>query len=656
MTDIKRNVEIIFSGKDDLSKNIKNISLAMSGLAAAGLAYAFSESVKLESALIDLAKVMGDQPAELEAAKKAAFDLAMTYGVSAENALESMANFKQAGFTAQEAMQLTKDALDLVIAGDLEAAEASEILVSTLKGFGAPASDAARLIDILNEVSNNYATSVTELGAGMARLSPIASQMGFSFEETAGILTPVIEVFRSGDEAAVALKTGLLKLIDDSKPVQDALRKIGVSQRDANGDLRSGKDILYDVSKAFEAASDADKLFLTQQLVGINQAPKMVTVFSDLAKVTDITASAMGAAGSAAKEVNLRLASTEVTLKAAKEGVSILAAAFGDHFRENVNVGLKSVIEFEREMLEMIQSGHMDAAVNIAIGSVKMGVNALQTAFDSFVLLLAEGVRKIAGFAEGIADIVPGLGGVSEKLDGFNEGLDEFIANVKENQARNFGEMVDGWDVAFGNLGDTVDGLPKDKVIDVKADTTQAVEGVQGVGEEIDKKLPKDLSVPVAVHVDQESVKNSQEYLIKQMEAQHDLLSQSIKYRAEVDMAQIEASTKVFEASIDSVNTGLTSTAELIQTAMEGLDSTNFTTRWEARKLLEQEMEMRREEFALQKQLIEAKIRALESGEFGKIEVDSTGLEPALEMVMWHILEKVQVRATEEAASFLLGI
>jgi hypothetical protein len=38
------------------------------------------------------------------------------------------------------------------------------------------------------------------------------------------------------------------------------------------------------------------------------------------------------------------------------------------------------------------------------------------------------------------------------------------------------------------------------------------------------------------------------------------------------------------------------------------------------------------------------------------IKIDSAGLEPALEMVMWHILEKVQIRANEEASEFLIGL
>ena len=53
--------------------------------------------------------------------------------------------------------------------------------------------------------------------------------------------------------------------------------------------------------------------------------------------------------------------------------------------------------------------------------------------------------------------------------------------------------------------------------------------------------------------------------------------------------------------------------------------------------------------------LLEAKRLAIESGE-GLINIDSTGLEPALEMIMWEIMAKVQLKANEDGAAFLLGV
>ena len=284
------SVRDITSPFASMAEGVLKVDAALTALAVGGLAYAFKASTALKTATLELLMVVGYEIDQLDVAKQNAISLSDAYGESATSVLDSTANFRQAGFTVSDSMQLAKDAMDLVIAGSVDASSASEILIAALKGFKAPASEASHLIDILNEVSNNYATDVEQLAVGMSKLSPIAETMGFSMEETAGVLTPIIEIFRSGNEAATALKTGLLKLVDDAKPVRDALDSIGVSQHDANGNLRSGKDILEDVSNAFKGLDDSQKLFVAQQLVGIEQAGRMVTVFDNLAKTSILPA------------------------------------------------------------------------------------------------------------------------------------------------------------------------------------------------------------------------------------------------------------------------------------------------------------------------------------------------------------------------------
>jgi hypothetical protein len=77
---------------------------------------------------------------------------------------------------------------------------------------------------------------------------------------------------------------------------------------------------------------------------------------------------------------------------------------------------------------------------------------------------------------------------------------------------------------------------------------------------------------------------------------------------------------------------------------------------------IDDDMKKKQEDFDLQKKLIDQQLEllatkqnAMNSGD-GLIKIDSTGLEPALEEIMWQILEKVQIRAAEEAAEFLLGL
>ena len=388
MADLERTVEIIFKSIDQTGQGLSSVSgklnefessvsrvtgplanlagnvlkteAAVLSLAAAYGGYAVSQAAKFETAQIDLNKVLGEGDEPIESFTKTVLELSEQYGVASTSILQGIANFKQAGFTAAESAKLQKDALDLVIAGDLEAARASEILVSSLKGFGAGAGDATRFIEALNNVSNKYATDLGELATGMGRISPVAKQMGFTFEETTGLITPVIEVFRSGPEAANALRTGLLKLIDDAKPVREALHDIGVSQFDANKQMRSGKDIFFDVAEAFKTLDENQKLVTTSQLVGVEQASKMVTVFDNLGKVQGITAEAMRETGSVTKEVELRLASAEKQVDIFKTTFNNLAGAVGGELLDNFKGLAGGASEINKSFAEVVRDGGLE--------------------------------------------------------------------------------------------------------------------------------------------------------------------------------------------------------------------------------------------------------------------------------------------------------
>jgi len=409
MADLEKTIEIIFYGDDRIGNTITGISgqldslgsraasatqpladlaesaiqleAALAALVVGGLVIAFNASSNFEAASIELQKVIGDEIALLGEAESSALALSNQYGQSAAGILGSTANFRQAGFTVAESMELTRDSMDLVIAGGLEAGQASEYLISILRGFRAPATDARVALDIMNSVSNSYATNIEELAIGMADLSPIARTMGFSMAETAGILTPVIEIFRSGSEASTALRTGLLRLVDDNPTILRALESIGVSQRDSTGALRSGRDILLDVSTAFQTLEPNQRLFVAQQLVGINQAARMVEVFTNLNRSTEITQAALNSAGSAAEEVAVRLRAAEVAVDRFRVGFTNLGIAVGDEFREAAVEAIGGATEIEIALQQLVDSGTFEPVFQaIRNFSTGLGVDLRQIA------------------------------------------------------------------------------------------------------------------------------------------------------------------------------------------------------------------------------------------------------------------------------------
>jgi TP901 family phage tail tape measure protein len=473
-TNVSRKVAIIFEGDDRVSNVINGVSgnldafsskisgvtqplanladqillleAAFGVLAGGAFALALKQSYEFETALVSMEKILGDQAYLIGEVKEEVLELSNRFGIAAVTVQEGTTNWKKAGFTVEETTGLMEESVNLMIAAaesELGLAEASEFMIAIMKGFKSEASDAGRIVDILNKVSNEYAVSVTQLGIGMSKLSPIAKQMGFSYEETAAILTPVIEVFRSGDEAATSMRTGLLKLVDDAAPVQAALRSLGVEQRDTNGHLKSGKEILFEVSKAFETAEETEKLFLAQQLVGQRQAAKMVLAFNDLNYIMEIHDVALNSTGSRLEEVKIRMQTFEKQLDRLKIGFQNLGIAVGDEFRLAAQGAVEGATEIEMALQGLVKEGAFDELFSYLrdLGD-RLGVF-----FSDIAKVLPEAVSKL-DFAPLLASLDSVGGEIGDIFDAIFGNID---LTTPGGLAAFLQKMIDGF-TAFQNV------------------------------------------------------------------------------------------------------------------------------------------------------------------------------------------------------------
>ncbi|MDR5867304.1 phage tail tape measure protein [Halomonas koreensis] len=166
----------------------------------------------------------------------------------------------------------------------------------------------------------------------------------------------------------------------------------------------------------------------------------------------------------------------------------------------------------------------------------------------------------------------------------------------------------------------------------------------------------------------EEAILKARDAVLEQELALEELASNErikrMEFSAEIQTAQIEADVRRVEAVFESLNTSITSTGDTLSSLYGTLGSENLSRLQELdlEKVLDDENRRREEAFRLQQRLTEAQIEqmrakteALRRGD-GLIKIDSTGLEPALDMLLWEVLEKVQLRANAEGAEFLLGI
>lgn len=365
LSDLSNSARDISQPFADMADRLAVVQAAMAALAGVIGTVAFNESAKFEASLASLQKQMEANEGSAQQYVGELRELALRYGENGNALVESAADFKAAGYDIDTSIKLVKSSMDLAIAGGIETAAATDVMNRALAGFQVPAGEvvtvAGRMGDVLNKTADITKSSFSELAEGFAALSPIAKQTGLTFDETAAILSKVIDVFGSGSEAANGLKSGFLSLVDPSKESAAAMLAVGVNYKNADGTLRSVKDTLGDLGSAFEGLTESQKLQTASIIFGKDQAAKMVAVLSDWGGAMELSARiAAEAGGSIEKEVGGKLALAETAVKRADEAFRQLAETLGNQFRDSTTGVINSISALAIAFRDVVESGKLD--------------------------------------------------------------------------------------------------------------------------------------------------------------------------------------------------------------------------------------------------------------------------------------------------------
>lgn len=439
MADLRRTIEIIFAGVDNVSPALETIgggisnvgqgiqqatqpfadlssailltSTALTALGAAALTFAANEAIQLENAFIELNKVLDATEGTATDFADVFGDISNRFGVGQADVISLAADFRQAGFDIQESLGLVTDALTAAAISELDVDQAGAVVIRTLNGFQAPAEEAGRLIDILNASSNQFAVSFGELGEGISRISPITRQLGFDFEETAGLLVPIIEVFGSGSEAANGLRTSLLQLGGDSRPVIDALNSVGIDTEQ----FRTARDRLRELSAVFPTLNEEQQTYVTRAIAGIEQASRFSIVLSNQETVLAATQAAYQASGAAARELEVALASTEIAIQRFQNSFVNIAAAIGQQFLPELGRVTNAATTLNEAVLASLSGDNFTQVFNALRGVF----SSLQTEIEGITRAFPQAIEQVD-----FSPILEGLSAISTSISGLFDGLD----------------------------------------------------------------------------------------------------------------------------------------------------------------------------------------------------------------------------------------
>ncbi len=275
-------------GTDSIQSSFQQLGVGLAvftaGAATVGAAFSLANAAgRFEQSIAAVAAVSGATTQELEQLRNAAIDAGIATQYSPTEATMGLRELAQAGFNAQESMQLLIPVLDLAAGslGELTPQQAAGLAAQSMKAFGLSTDQASISVDRMLQAVNVFALNASELPLALGTASRGAQALHQSLSETLIALGLVKNVIPGVERASTAVAVSMERMADPQ--VQAHLRGIGVAVADSQGRFRSFLDILGDMAPQLDRMSEAQRsafllsTFGREALGGVNAILTQVT-------------------------------------------------------------------------------------------------------------------------------------------------------------------------------------------------------------------------------------------------------------------------------------------------------------------------------------------------------------------------------------------
>ena len=236
------------------------------------------------------------------------------------------------------------------------------------------AKDSAHFADVLARASSNSNTNVGLMGATFKYVAPIAGSMKYSIEDTAVAIGLMANAGIKGEQAGTALRAMLTRLVKPPKDASQALDKLGISTKNADGTMKPLSQTLQELRAKFAKLSDSQKASYASSIAGTEAMSGMLAIVnaseSDFQKLTKAINNSDGATKEMADTMNNNLKGATTILGSNMESLGL---AIYDKFKVPATKGIKSVTKAVEDLTSQASSGKLSRSIDkIADGFGKL--------------------------------------------------------------------------------------------------------------------------------------------------------------------------------------------------------------------------------------------------------------------------------------------
>lgn len=273
----------------------------------------YTNVVELDKAVVDLQIATGKNREETKELVDTYSDLGRELGATTKEVANAADTWLRQGYNIEDTNELIKQSTMLSKLGQMESAEASTALTSSLKGYQLAAEDAASVVDKLTAVDMEAAASAGDIATAMAECANSARIAGVDMNTLIGYLTTVKEVTQDGSESVgtfaktMFARMGNIKAGNLEDPetgenlsdVESALSSVGIKLRSANNQFRDFDDVLTEVAADWDNYSNVQQHAIAVAFAGTRQQEKFLVLMENYGDAMEYAGVSTESAGTA---------------------------------------------------------------------------------------------------------------------------------------------------------------------------------------------------------------------------------------------------------------------------------------------------------------------------------------------------------------------
>lgn len=400
------------------SKAVSTLSSGLSEMAKGAL----DAGMSFESAMSSVAAISGSTGKDLQALKNKAKEMGATTQFSATEAGNAMEYMAMAGWKSADMINGIGGIMNLAAASGADLATTSDIVTDALTAFGQSASDSGRFADVMAAASSNANTNVEMMGETFKYVGAAAGAMGYTIEDMAVATGLMANSGIKGTQAGTALRSTITRLAKPTKESEMAMKALGLSITDSNGDMKSFGTIMQDMRKGFKNMT-ADQKASTAAMLGGQEAMSGLLAIANASDddFNKLTGAINGSTGAAEDMAKVKLDNLKGDATILKSGMESLGITIFDQVGGN----LRGLVGTATEVVSEINSLISDKNI---IGNFLADAEKYWTPFSeaagkagkaiwkvaSVVMEFASNILTNEAVVKGFTDIMSSVGDVFE--------------------------------------------------------------------------------------------------------------------------------------------------------------------------------------------------------------------------------------------------